>query len=120
VRETADPLTSWEVTSDSLALWLARILSAERLVVVKACSVPPGSTLAELGERGVLDARFHPWSRDAPFPIEVVDADDIDFVRNALLGGTSMTPLVAAASVLASGGGRPRVIRTRPRRKPAS
>ena len=118
LRNAPDPLTTWEVTSDSLALWLARTLSAERLVVVKACSVPAGSTLAELGARGVLDTRFDPWSRDAPFPIEVVDADSMDFVRNALLGDTSMAPPVAQAGD--SGGGRQRNTRLRPRRKPAS
>src|SRR3954471_11743788 len=67
LRDAPDLLTSWEVTSDSLALWLARLLNAERLVLVKTCPVDPGSTLAELGAQGVLDPRFDTWSRDAPF-----------------------------------------------------
>ncbi|WP_342593232.1 aspartate kinase [Ramlibacter agri] len=121
LRDAPDLLTSWEVTSDSLALWLARLLNAERLVVVKACKLLPGSSLAQLGADGVLDARFDQWSRDAPFPIEVVDADAVEAMRDALLGGTSARPPVAAplpASALAgSGGGRQRGARTR--RKPA-
>src|SRR5690349_5972270 len=40
LRDAPDLLTTWDVTSDSLALWLARVLNAERLVVVKACKVP--------------------------------------------------------------------------------
>lgn len=87
VRDAPDQLTSWEVTSDSLALWLAQRLNAERLVVVKACELGPGFTIDELGARGVLDERFGTWAHDAAFAIEVVQGDEIDRVRDALLGG---------------------------------
>src|SRR3954465_7637391 len=76
LRDAPDLLTTWEVTSDSLALWLARLLNAERLVVVKACKVPPLGTIPELTAQGVLDPRFEAWSRDAPFPIEVLGCED--------------------------------------------
>lgn len=85
LRQAPDELTSWEVTSDSLALWLARRLHAERLVVVKACAVEPSRTLAELGAAGVLDARFADWAREAAFPIEVVDCGRIGQVRARLM-----------------------------------
>ena len=117
LRDAPDLLTNWEVTSDSLALWLARLLNAERLVVVKSCTVAPGSTLAQLGEQGVLDARFEAWSLEAPFPIEVVACDAIEHVRDALLGG-SFAPPLALARVIASRGGGERSGRTR--RKPAA
>jgi hypothetical protein len=116
LRDAPDLITSWEVTSDSLALWLARLLNAEHLVLVKACSVPFGRTLAELAVDGVLDARFEPWSRDAPFPIEVVGADEIERVRDGLLGGTVLAPPVPLAEALASRSSRQRSLR--PRRKP--
>jgi hypothetical protein len=117
LRDAPDLLTNWEVTSDSLALWLARLLNAERLVVVKACRVAPLSTLAELAAHGVLDARFHAWSRDAPFPIEVLACEDRERVRDALLGGSLPVPPLLLQSV-ALRGRRP-VARDRPRRKPA-
>lgn len=117
LRDTPDLLTNWEVTSDSLALWLARLLNAERLVLVKSCPVAPGSTIAQLAEQGVLDARFEAWSLEAPFPIEVVACDAIDRVRDALLGG-SFTPPLELARVIASRGGGQRSGRTR--RKPAA
>jgi hypothetical protein len=119
LRDAPDLLTTWDVTSDSLALWLARVLNAERLVVVKACKVPAGSTFTELSALGVLDARFADWSRDAPFPIEVVGSDALEEVRDALLGRTAFRPPVALARVVASasGGGGQRSVR--PRRKPA-
>ena len=118
LRDAPDTLTSWEVTGDSLALWLARLLNAERLVVVKACSIQPGRTLAELGAQGVLDTRFEAWSRDAPFPIEVVECDGLALMRDALLGGSSMAPPVAIEAAIASAGGSQPVVRVRARRKP--
>jgi hypothetical protein len=116
LRDAPDLLTSWDVTSDSLALWLARLLHAERLVVVKACKVPPGSSPAQLAADGVLDLRFDAWSRNAPFPIEVVEADAVEHVRDALLGRAPVAPPLSAVVAVASGAGRQRS--TRPRRKP--
>jgi 5-(aminomethyl)-3-furanmethanol phosphate kinase len=51
--------TSWDVTSDSLAAWLARRLEAERLVLVKSAAVPPPPvTAAQLTGLGLVDAAF--------------------------------------------------------------
>ena len=119
LRDAPDLLTTWEVTSDSLALWLARLLNAERLVLVKAAKVAPGVSLAQLGADGVVDGRFAQWSRDAPFPIEVVQADEVDRVRDALLGGTGFIPPVPIRPTLASRPGRQGSIQLRSRRKPA-
>ena len=50
---------SWDVTSDSLALWLARHLSSPRLLLVKSADLPPGPTNPEaLAGAGILDAAF--------------------------------------------------------------
>ena len=87
LRDAPDTLTSWEVTGDSLALWLARRLNAERLVVVKSCAVPTDHSLAQLSAAGVVDKRFPLWAVDAPFPIEVVPRDALGPLRDALVGG---------------------------------
>ena len=89
LRDAPDTLTSWEVTGDSLALWLARRLNAERLVLVKACAVPRRHTLAQLSAAGVVDKRFPLWAVEAPFPIEVVQQDQLAALRDALVGGTT-------------------------------
>jgi aspartokinase-like uncharacterized kinase len=50
---------SWEVTSDSLAAWLASELDAEHLVLVKAAPPPGGSVAASaLATAGLVDAAF--------------------------------------------------------------
>lgn len=89
LRDAPDLLTSWDVTSDSLALWLALRQNAEALVVVKACDVPSELTLAQLTALGTVDARFADWAKDAPFPIEVMACSDIERLRDGLLGGPS-------------------------------
>lgn len=61
---------TWDVTSDSLAAWLARKLAAERLVLVKSCAVPEGEPDAEdLARRGVVDRAFPEFTRGAAFQL---------------------------------------------------
>ena len=57
-RDAADALTSWDVTSDSLAAWLALRLGADELVLVKSCTVPAGAPPAELAAAGIVDRAF--------------------------------------------------------------
>jgi 5-(aminomethyl)-3-furanmethanol phosphate kinase len=74
MRET-DPLPhSWDVTSDSIAAWVAGRLGARRLVLVK----PPGSS----GE-SLVDAYF---ARALPAHVTTaaVPADEVDALREAL------------------------------------
>jgi aspartokinase-like uncharacterized kinase len=87
LRDAPDMLTTWDVTSDSLALWLARRLNAERVLVVKACAVDPSLGLAELAAAGVLDRRFPDWAMHAAFPVDVLQADAVESVRLALVRG---------------------------------
>lgn len=72
----ADPLPhSWDVTSDSIAAWVAGMLGAERLVAVK----PPGASGPAL-----VDPCFTTYlpSHVRPF---IVAADRIDELRAALV-----------------------------------
>jgi aspartokinase-like uncharacterized kinase len=47
---------SWEVTSDSLAVWLARKLGLRRVLLVKSAVLPGGSaTATALAEAGIVD-----------------------------------------------------------------
>ncbi|TGD96032.1 uridylate kinase [Methylobacterium nonmethylotrophicum] len=49
---------SWDVTSDSLALWLAARLCARTCLLVKSADPAPGAGPAELARAGLVDAAF--------------------------------------------------------------
>lgn len=58
---------SWQVTSDSLAGWLAAQLNAEGLLLVKSAELEPGrNTVERLQRDGVLDAAFHRYRPAVP------------------------------------------------------
>ena len=85
-RDLPDANTNWEVTSDSIALDLARRMNAERLVVVKSCEIEPKASLAALSDAGVLDRRFEAMSDGAAFPIDIVHHSELGRMRALLLG----------------------------------
>ena len=70
-----DPLPhSWQVTSDSIAAWIAATLAARRLVLEK----PPGS-----GQRpDLVDGHFAHVR--ASFTVDVIAADEIDTLRQPM------------------------------------
>jgi aspartokinase-like uncharacterized kinase len=67
---------SWDVTSDSLACWLATRLAAATLVLIKSAPLPSGTASAgELAASGVLDAAFAGFARDYRGRIHVAHRD---------------------------------------------
>ena len=83
-REQADSQTNWEVTSDSIALDLAKRLNAERLVVVKSCGIPSHVQLSDLSEQGIVDKQFASAAEGAAFPISILNKDDLEGMRTLL------------------------------------
>lgn len=67
---------SWDVTSDSIALWLAKKLSAEHLLLVKSTPVKPQSSLASLTKEGVIDAAFSSFTIGCDVSSWVVSKED--------------------------------------------
>ena len=67
---------SWDVTSDSLALWLANKLSAQHLLLVKSQRPEPNSTLAALTKQGLIDPAFSSFSNGSEVKSWVVFKDD--------------------------------------------
>ena len=83
----SDIATSWDVTSDSLAAWLAGRISARQLLLVK--HVAPGderASLQDLAARGIVDAAFTDFVARAGVPVVVLGPDDqaslTDIVRH--------------------------------------
>ena len=67
---------SWDVTSDSLAAWLAARLGAELLILVKSAPVAPGeATAGALAERGLVDPAFPEHARRFAGAIRIVHRD---------------------------------------------
>ena len=84
LRWQADPLATWDVTSDSLAAWLANQLPATTLVLVKAASLPAHCTPQQYADLGVVDARFAEFTRDARYAVKVVDVSQCREIEAAL------------------------------------
>lgn len=61
---------SWEVTSDSIALRVAQVLKASRLILLKSTDRPEGITWREVSERGLVDTYFPVLLERAPMPVE--------------------------------------------------
>ena len=85
LRDQRDELTHWGVTSDSLALWLAARLRAERLLVVKSCAIEPRLSLHELGAAGVVDAEFASRAASTGVPVEMLHRTELGRARVLLL-----------------------------------
>ncbi len=72
--EQAGVAASWDITSDSLAVWLADALSATELVLVKSAGIDANLSLAELAERAIVDKAFCASVANATFPIKIINA----------------------------------------------
>jgi aspartokinase-like uncharacterized kinase len=54
---------SWDVTSDSLALWLAARIGALACILVKSADAAPGLDAEALARTGLVDAAFPAFAR---------------------------------------------------------
>lgn len=83
---------NWDVTSDSIAAWLANHLSAERLVLIKSCRVPQSPVdAAALSAAGIVDKRFPQLASGACFDIVMLEKSQSAELRE-LLHGERPTP----------------------------
>lgn len=76
---------SWNVTSDSLAAWLARRLRAQRLVLVKSCALPPQPlNVEQLAHAGIVDSAFPRYARQTDFNLYVLHKNQNGTMRALL------------------------------------
>jgi aspartokinase-like uncharacterized kinase len=76
--DQAEIPASWDITSDSLAAWLAGQLSAEELILVKSAPIEAGYSLAELAERQIVDRAFCHYAADARFNITILNQQSLN------------------------------------------
>ena len=85
IAGNAEISENWDVTSDSLAAWLARRLGAERLVLVKSCPLPEGEIdMVGLSKKGIVDAAFPGFVHSAAFDVWPVNRKDYSRVCSHL------------------------------------
>jgi aspartokinase-like uncharacterized kinase len=85
---------SWDVTSDSLAAWLAIKIGADRLILVKHDAVPEQPLpLQRLHDEGVVDAAFVEFTKRLACPVHIYGKSDHAVFSNAWNGGP--TPALA-------------------------
>lgn len=65
----------WDITSDSLAAWLAARVEADELILVKAAAVSAGASLIELQEQGIVDAAFTRFAARLACPVVVINKE---------------------------------------------
>ena len=64
---------SWDISSDSLAAWLAGRLSARELVLVKSALIDKRLNLQQLTESGIIDQGFCDFVGQGGFKISIVN-----------------------------------------------
>ena len=74
----------WDITADSLALWLAQRLGAVGVLVVKSCALERGRAFEALRDAGVLDAQFPARARSLGVPVELLGHEELARARALL------------------------------------
>ncbi len=88
---------SWDVTSDSLAAWLARKIGANRLLLVKSVNLGDRKISAEeLSQQGIVDVAFPSYLRQAKFTTVIVQREHYKVIPQMLNSGTTAGTQVVA------------------------
>jgi 5-(aminomethyl)-3-furanmethanol phosphate kinase len=86
----ADIPASWDVTSDSLAAWLARRLGARQLLLVKHVSLGAATVaLPELIARGIVDQAFAKFLQAAKVPAALLGPADHTLLAEIIKRGSA-------------------------------
>jgi len=64
---------TWDITSDSLAAWLAKALSAKELVLVKSANIDGDLSVRELAEQNIVDKSFCNFLANSSFKITIIN-----------------------------------------------
>jgi aspartokinase-like uncharacterized kinase len=71
--ENAGIKGSWDITSDSLSAWLAKMLSATELVLIKSAVIDASLSLDQLAEQDIVDKAFCSFAVQAGFKVRIMN-----------------------------------------------
>jgi aspartokinase-like uncharacterized kinase len=88
---------SWDVTSDSLAVWLARKLGLSRVLLVKSAALPAANTsAAALAEAGIVDPLLPSFLAGSAIECRCIEAAGAADFAAALAAGRLAGTLLGA------------------------
>ena len=67
---------SWDITSDSLAAWLAGQLTANECLLIKSAQWASPANFAQLSKLGIVDAAFEQFVSAGSFEVSVINYRD--------------------------------------------
>ena len=73
LQELSSINANWEVTSDSLAAWLANQLGAAELILVKSAEIPINLTIQQMQKIGLVDKSFYTFTKNTPYKITLIN-----------------------------------------------
>lgn len=76
---------SWDITSDSLAAWLATQMLATDLILLKSAAVCGPASIVNLTVSGVIDRGFARFAANAPYQVWICHRDH--YAAIATIGG---------------------------------
>jgi len=65
---------SWDISSDSLAAWLAKTVSATEFILIKSTAIDADLSLLQLAEQNIVDKAFCDFVAQAAFTVRIIDA----------------------------------------------
>ena len=69
---------SWDISSDSLAAWLAKQISAKALWLIKSTAIDARFSIRQLAETGIVDSAFCSSIEGASFSITIIHAEQFN------------------------------------------
>ncbi len=69
---------SWDISSDSLAAWLANTLSAAELILIKSAAIDASLSLHQLAEQQIVDKAFCDFIAQVDFKTRIINAQSWD------------------------------------------
>ena len=69
---------TWDITSDSLSAWLAKMLLATELILVKSAIIDKTLSIEELTAKNIVDPAFFDFVTQASFRLQILGKDNFN------------------------------------------